>query len=131
MLPFPIRIWPCRYHDPYTPEGAVAYDEPYVLRLCAEYRLPVQGPIRYGTWCGREHGQPGQDILLAVRQPGALRRRPRWTSAAVRVRRWLDLMGRAPGSLSDAAKQRRELEAKHPDFRPGPVGRLLRKVMRV
>jgi len=50
------------------PESAVAYDEAFLHQLLERCRLELCGPVRHGTWSGREDGTSYQDILLVGRQ---------------------------------------------------------------
>jgi len=46
-------------------ERAVCYEEAYVLSLYEKYRLKINQPIHYGSWCGRQVFLDYQDIILA------------------------------------------------------------------
>jgi SAM-dependent methyltransferase len=46
------------------PEAAVAYREEDVYRFLGEAGLELRGPIHFGSWCGRDEGRDGQDLLL-------------------------------------------------------------------
>jgi len=54
-------------HDVRNPEGAVAYDEPFILDLFRRHRLAVGEPLLYGCWCCRERFTSYQDIVVATR----------------------------------------------------------------
>jgi SAM-dependent methyltransferase len=60
-----------RLVDPDVPEQAVAYEEAFVAGLYEKYGLQIQGPIRYGSWCGRPQAFDYQDIILAAKKGGA------------------------------------------------------------
>jgi SAM-dependent methyltransferase len=48
-------------------EGAVAYDENYILKLYDLNGLKIIKPIYYGTWCGRDKILEHQDLILATK----------------------------------------------------------------
>jgi ubiquinone/menaquinone biosynthesis C-methylase UbiE len=50
-----------------SPEDAIAYEEPYVLRLYRRLGLTPENSIRYGLWCGRPNGYSGQDVIIATK----------------------------------------------------------------
>jgi hypothetical protein len=56
-----------RAMNPERPEDAIAYPEEYVRRVCASHGLPVQDPVRYGKWCGRETFVSFQDMVIVER----------------------------------------------------------------
>jgi SAM-dependent methyltransferase len=50
------------------PDGdTIAYDEGYILGLYANHDLRLVGPVRYGSWCGREEYLSSQDIIVATK----------------------------------------------------------------
>jgi len=49
------------------PEVAVCYDQLYVLDLYKKYRLKINEPIHYGSWCGRRDFLSYQDIIIATK----------------------------------------------------------------
>ncbi len=57
-------------HDERNPEGAVAYDKPFILDLFARQGLTVKEPLLYGCWCCREQFTSYQDIVVANRAHG-------------------------------------------------------------
>lgn len=52
-----------------TAEGAVSYDEAYILQLHAKNDLTPTRPIVYGSWCGRT-ADTYQDIVVASKGRG-------------------------------------------------------------
>ena len=50
--------------DPERPEGAVAYPEERARATLREAGLDLQ-QILFGSWCGRERAESGQDIIIA------------------------------------------------------------------
>lgn len=46
-------------------EGAVCYEESYVLSLYDKYGLKINEPIHYGSWCGRQAFLGYDDIIVA------------------------------------------------------------------
>jgi ubiquinone/menaquinone biosynthesis C-methylase UbiE len=50
--------------DPMQPEGAVAYEEPYVRKAVALSGMKLLEPIQFGTWCGRKGGLRTQDFIV-------------------------------------------------------------------
>ena len=50
--------------NPNVPEDAIAYKEEFVLSLINKYRLELDSPIYYGSWCGREKFLTFQDLIL-------------------------------------------------------------------
>jgi SAM-dependent methyltransferase len=54
-------------HDPRNPEGAVAYDEPFILDALRSRGLTVKEPLLHGCWCCRERFTSYQDIVVATR----------------------------------------------------------------
>ncbi len=48
-----------------APESAVAYDEEAILSLYRRMTLALDGPIRYGSWCGRRDARRFQDVIVA------------------------------------------------------------------
>jgi SAM-dependent methyltransferase len=85
--------WTC---DPAVPEDAVCYEEADILARYRRCGLAIDGPIRYGTWCGRREGDTGQDFILATKVRAARGRR-RGGLLARLVRRLL----RGPGPRPD------------------------------
>jgi SAM-dependent methyltransferase len=53
-----------RVHSREVPEACVAIDEQFVIETARRAGLQVEGPIRYGLWCGRESAFDFQDIVL-------------------------------------------------------------------
>lgn len=51
-----------------NPENAVAYEEAFVRDLYAQTGFAIQGPIHFGSWCGRGRFLSYQDLVLAVRE---------------------------------------------------------------
>ncbi len=73
-----VRFLPQRGYwtnNPRVPEEAVAYSEPYLRGLCEAFGLQIEGGFRYGSWCGRKNALSGQDVLIATRSSGTVRRR--------------------------------------------------------
>ena len=58
----------CRVEHTSVSEDAVAYQEPDIRALISKYGLPLQGPIYYGRWCGREKYTRYQDIVITMKQ---------------------------------------------------------------
>lgn len=56
-------------HDARNPEGAVAYDESFILDVFRRLGLTVRKPLLYGCWCCREHFTSYQDIVVATPAP--------------------------------------------------------------
>jgi SAM-dependent methyltransferase len=54
----------CYVADPRFPETAVGIPESSFLERCGNTGLVPQMPIRYGSWCGRQHHMSYQDIVL-------------------------------------------------------------------
>jgi ubiquinone/menaquinone biosynthesis C-methylase UbiE len=61
----------CRARERGTPEVGVAYPEGTVRALYKQYRLEIEEPIRYGSWCGRRGYLDYQDIVVASKQRSA------------------------------------------------------------
>jgi SAM-dependent methyltransferase len=62
-----------RVKDRENPEAWIAYDEAFIGEQHRRARLRIEGPIRYGSWSGREETAPvfgGKDIVVA-RKPAA------------------------------------------------------------
>ncbi len=55
------------------PEGAIAYDEDTIRQLYRQHDCEVVEPIHYGSWCGRGTFLSYQDIIVAIKKPGAHR----------------------------------------------------------
>ncbi len=53
-----------RYIDETSPETAVAFEERTLSEMLEQAGLRLRGPIRYGSWSGRDDGLSFQDILL-------------------------------------------------------------------
>lgn len=49
------------------PEDAIGFDEDYVVDLYRRFKLKLQAPIHYGSWCGRDDYLSYQDLVLATR----------------------------------------------------------------
>lgn len=60
-----------RVEDLETPEQAVAFREDHVRCQYLKSGFKVREPILYGKWCGRASYVSFQDLLVAVRRPGA------------------------------------------------------------
>jgi SAM-dependent methyltransferase len=58
------RLQNARVENPYSPEDAIAYPEPFVRDAFARNGLRVREPIHYGSWPGRT-GLSFQDIVIA------------------------------------------------------------------
>jgi len=67
-LDFKCEFGKYRTVDPNTPEGAVCYDEAFILGLYEKYGLKIKQPIRYGSWCGRLNFLSYQDIIIASKE---------------------------------------------------------------
>jgi len=50
-----------------VPEGAVAYNEDYIIRLFEQCGLRINPPIHYGCWCNRKTFLSYQDIIVATK----------------------------------------------------------------
>lgn len=63
-----------RVHSRQTPEGSVAYNEDYVLRLYEANGLEIEPPRLHGLWSGRtDSGYRGyQDIIIAHKLQASL-----------------------------------------------------------
>ena len=57
----------CVTADPVNPEGALAFDEEYAMKLYQGLGLSVREPIHYGKWCGRKEFLSYQDIVIATK----------------------------------------------------------------
>ncbi len=64
-IKFPHPVGECRVERMDIIEHAVAYPEPRIEKLYADYGLEIQRPIHYGYWCGREKYTTYQDIIIA------------------------------------------------------------------
>jgi len=49
---------------PEIPESAVAYKEPYFMKLFESNGFKLKGSVNYGRWCGREKFTAYQDIVV-------------------------------------------------------------------
>ena len=58
----------CWTTDEETAEGAIAYDQEFILKLFEKYDLRINEPIHYGSWCGRGSFLSYQDIIVATRK---------------------------------------------------------------
>jgi len=47
-----------------NPEEAICYDESFVFSLYEKYGMKINGPIHYGSWCGRRDFLSYQDIII-------------------------------------------------------------------
>jgi SAM-dependent methyltransferase len=63
-----------RVHSRQTPEGNVAYNEDYVLRLYEANGLEIEPPLLHGVWSGRTDSGFGgyQDIIIAHKPQAGL-----------------------------------------------------------
>ncbi|UHG90827.1 class I SAM-dependent methyltransferase [Spirosoma oryzicola] len=50
--------------DPHNPNTGSAHDETELLRVMATHGLPIQRPIRYGSWSGRQPATSFLDIII-------------------------------------------------------------------
>lgn len=50
------------------PEAAIAYEEEFVRSLFEQWKLPIEEPIRYGSWSGRKDFLSFQDIIIAKKE---------------------------------------------------------------
>jgi SAM-dependent methyltransferase len=50
-----------------APEGAIGYDQEFILQLFQKYDLKINEQIHYGSWCGRTSFLSYQDIVMATR----------------------------------------------------------------
>jgi SAM-dependent methyltransferase len=64
---FKYEIDGCLTTNEKAPEGAIAYDQEFILRLFQKCNLKIDGPIHYGSWCGRTSFLSYQDIIVATR----------------------------------------------------------------
>jgi SAM-dependent methyltransferase len=65
-LSFDHRFRHYRIHSLETPEGAISYDEEYVLKLYGVNALEIELPVLHGVWSGRDSEYLGyQDIIIA------------------------------------------------------------------
>lgn len=55
----------CWVKNPAVPEMAVAYPEPVVRNWYQQFGLTIAEPVKYGAWCGRQHGFSFQDMIIA------------------------------------------------------------------
>jgi SAM-dependent methyltransferase len=70
-LPFPADApGPEFLADAAVPNGAVAYDETFLLDLFARNGLLPLRPILHGHWCGRQGPANFQDLLVLVKAGG-------------------------------------------------------------
>jgi len=53
--------------DKDKPEAAVCYDEKFILDIYKKYGFKINGPIHYGSWCGRPIYLSCQDLIVAVK----------------------------------------------------------------
>lgn len=70
-LPFPADApGPEFLADASVPNGAVAYDEAFLLGLFARHGLVPQRPVLHGHWCGRQGPANFQDLLVLAKEGG-------------------------------------------------------------
>ena len=77
QFPFKYRRGGYRTISRHRPEDAVCYEEGFIRTLHQKYGLPIEGSIRYGSWCGRADFLSHQDIVLAVRTGAPTAPKPR------------------------------------------------------
>lgn len=65
-FPYPFQIPQCRVADRNEPESAVAYEEPFIRKLCAKHGLRIMEPITYGRWW--QDAPNSQDFLWTVKE---------------------------------------------------------------
>ena len=65
---FPHEIDGCRVADRNLPEAALAYDEDGVRQVYENVGFRTDGPIHYGSWCGRASFVDYQDMIVARRE---------------------------------------------------------------
>jgi SAM-dependent methyltransferase len=70
-LDFRYNIEGCLTINKNNPESAIAYREDFIVELFAKYRLSVDKPIHYGSWCKRDGFLSYQDILVATKAAAA------------------------------------------------------------
>ena len=66
-LDFKHKMQDCLTISEDDPERAIAYGEEFVLELFEKHGLRIAGPIRYGSWCGRERFVTYQDLIIVTR----------------------------------------------------------------
>lgn len=66
-LDFKCELDGCFTAYPENPERAIAFDEVYIRWLLQKFRLTIQEPIHYGSWCRRRQFLSYQDIVIAKR----------------------------------------------------------------
>lgn len=54
--------------DVNSPEAAVCLEEPLVLGFYEKYKLRIEKPICYGSWCGRSNFMSYQDMVIAYKE---------------------------------------------------------------
>ena len=67
-----LKLVPYQQHmyvlDPRVPEKVTGYEESWISAMLSIHGISISGPIRYGSWCGREKYLSYQDIVV-VSQP--------------------------------------------------------------
>jgi SAM-dependent methyltransferase len=53
--------------NPFDPEVAMGFDEPYIRNLFTARSLTINEPISFGSWCGRKRYVSFQDIVVATK----------------------------------------------------------------
>jgi len=122
----------CWINDPLAPEGAVCFQEDYVLEQYRRCGLETES-VYHGAWTGRENTLSAHDIIVASKQHEI----PITTNArraSARLTRWLkhqwrrtNLRGRLMnlrhfsrgGESHSAATRARDYAAKHPELLKG------------
>jgi SAM-dependent methyltransferase len=62
---FIYEIGGCFTTTPENPEAAIAFPELHIRQLFGRLGLSISEPIRFGSWCGRQHFLSYQDIVIA------------------------------------------------------------------
>lgn len=66
-LDFKHKVQQCLTVDIDNPESAIAYHEDFVKGLFSRYKLSINEPIHYGSWCDRDMFLSYQDIVVATK----------------------------------------------------------------
>jgi SAM-dependent methyltransferase len=64
---FPHRFGNYAVENAAMPEDVVGYHEPYLTGLYKGLGLKIDGPVRYGSWCGRAKSFDSQDLIVATK----------------------------------------------------------------
>jgi SAM-dependent methyltransferase len=119
----------CWINDPLVPEGAVCFQENYVLEQYRRCGLEAE-PVYHGAWSGREQSLTTHDVIVATKQheipitTRAHRASALWAHWFIHrwrrtnLRGWLKYLRHFPwrGATTCAATRARAYAAKHPEL---------------